>query len=133
MIQRLLAFLAPQDFVIKSEHIPRCPICGKPLIPNIRKDNTFVEKPWIGQYQKLVDLINAHKGKNLLLLELGVGINTPGRIRYPFEHLTLQRNNTYLIRINLKTDNLSLLANSDKAAIIQADIGPLLDEIAKEY
>jgi hypothetical protein len=52
-----------------------------------------------------------------------------------------------LIRINLKTDNLSLLANlenrtehktkfcdnSDKAVIIQADIGPLLEELAKEY
>ncbi|GHV71923.1 hypothetical protein AGMMS49928_26200 [Spirochaetia bacterium] len=133
MIQKLLASIGPHDFAIKPEHIPRCPNCGNPLIPNIRRDNTFVEKPWIEQYQKLIELINAHKGKNILLLELGVGINTPGIIRYPFEHLTLQRNNTFLVRINLKTDNLSLLANSDKAAIIQADIGPLLEELAKEY
>ncbi|GHV51814.1 hypothetical protein AGMMS49579_07950 [Spirochaetia bacterium] len=133
MIQKLLASLGPHDFSVKPEHIPRCPNCGNPLIPNIRRDNAFVEKPWMAKYQNLIDLINAHQGKNILLLELGVGINTPGIIRYPFEHLTLQRNNTYLIRINLKTDNLSLLANSNKAAIIQADIGPLLEELAKEY
>ncbi|GHU15741.1 hypothetical protein FACS189450_00910 [Spirochaetia bacterium] len=133
IIKKLLASLGPQDFAVKAEHIPHCPNCGNPLIPNIRRDNTFVEKPWTAKYQNLIDLINAHKGKNILLLELGVGINTPGIIRYPFEHLTLQRNNTYLIRINLKTDNISLLTNSDKAAIIQADIGPLLEELAKEY
>ncbi|GHV14068.1 hypothetical protein FACS189491_09900 [Spirochaetia bacterium] len=132
MIQKLLSSLDTHDFSVKPEHIPRCPNCGNPLIPNIRRDNAFVEKQWTTKYQNLIDLVNAHKGKNLLLLELGVGINTPGIIRYPFEHLTLQRNNTFLVRINLKTDNLSLLANSDKATIIQADIGPLLEELAKE-
>jgi hypothetical protein len=67
------------------------------------------------------------------MLELGVGVNTPVIIRYPFEFLTLERNNTFLVRINLNTHNLSLLANSEKAAIIQADIGMVLGEIVKEY
>jgi NAD-dependent SIR2 family protein deacetylase len=133
IIQKMLASLVPQDFAIKTKHIPHCPACGNPLIPNVRKDAAFVEKPWIGQYQKLHNFIHAHNGKNILLLELGVGINTPGIIRYPFEHLTLQRNNTFLIRINLKTDNLSLLAQSEKAAIIQADIGEVLAGLAEEY
>ena len=131
MIQKLLASLGAQDFAIKSEDIPRCLNCGEPLIPNIRRDKTFVEKPWTAKYQNIIELINTHEGKNLLLLELGVGINTPGIIRYPFEHLTLQRNNTRLIRINLKTDNLSLLANSDKADIIQADIKTVLAKLAE--
>jgi NAD-dependent SIR2 family protein deacetylase len=133
IIQQTLSSLVPQDFAIKTKHIPRCPACGNPLIPNVRKDAAFVEKPWIGQYQKLHNFIHAHKGKNILLLELGVGINTPGIIRYPFEHLALQRNSTFLIRINLKTGNLSLLANSDKARVIQADIGEILAELAEEY
>jgi NAD-dependent SIR2 family protein deacetylase len=133
IIQKMLASLAPQDFTINPEHIPHCPACGSPLIPNVRRDENFIEKPWIGQYQKLHNFIHARKGKNILLLELGVGINTPGIIRYPFEHLTLQRNNTFLIRINLKTDNLSLLANSNKAAIIQADIGLVLNVLSKNF
>jgi hypothetical protein len=90
-----------------------------------------VEKPWTAKYQNIIELINTHEGENLLLLELGVGINTPGIIRYPFEHLTLQRNKTRLIRINLKTDNLSLLANSDKADIIQADIATVLAKLSE--
>jgi NAD-dependent SIR2 family protein deacetylase len=133
IIQKMLASLAPNDFAISPGYIPHCPDCGSPLIPNVRKDAAFVEKPWIGQYQKLHNFIHAHSGKNILLLELGVGINTPGIIRYPLEHLTLQRNNTYLIRIKLKTDNLSLLAQSEKAAIIQADIGEVLARLAEEY
>jgi NAD-dependent SIR2 family protein deacetylase len=132
-IQKMFASLAPADFAIQNEHIPRCPNCGSPLVPNIRQDKTFVEKPWTGQYQKLFDFIHAFERKNILLLELGVGVNTPGIIRYPFEFMTLERNNTFLVRINLNTHNLTLLANSEKAAIIPADIGMLLGEIAKDY
>lgn len=36
----------------------------------------------------------------LVLLELGVGFNTPGIIRYPFERMTYQQPDTWLIRLN---------------------------------
>ena len=35
-----------------------------------------------------------------MLLELGVGHNTPTIIRFPFERMTYQQENTYLIRCN---------------------------------
>lgn len=37
---------------------------------------------------------------NTLLLELGVGYNTPTIIRFPFERLAVQRKNITLVRIN---------------------------------
>ena len=38
------------------------------------------------------------KNKNVLLLEFGVGFNTPGIIRFPFEQMTSQNENWKLIR-----------------------------------
>ena len=38
--------------------------------------------------------------KNVLLLEIGVGFNTPSIIRIPFEQMVYNNINTSLIRIN---------------------------------
>ena len=131
MIMTMLLNIMPDEFSVPAEHIPRCPHCNSPLIPNIRNSDVFVEKPWIIKYSELNSLINTNRGKNILLLELGVGINAPGIIRYPFELLTLQRKNTNLVRINLNTNNLTLLKNAENAAIIQADIRTILAELAE--
>jgi NAD-dependent SIR2 family protein deacetylase len=133
MIKEMLLNIAPSDFRLPIEHIPHCPNCGSPLIPNIRNNANFVERHWIKKHRELIDLINVNKSKNILLFELGVGTNTPSIIRYPFEQLTLQRRNTTLLRINLNVNNLSLINNSENATIIQADIGTILAELAKDY
>lgn len=39
-------------------------------------------------------------GKKVVFMELGVGFNTPGIIRYPFERMTYQNPNATLIRLN---------------------------------
>lgn len=39
--------------------------------------------------------------KKLVLLELGVGFNTPTIIRFPFERLVREHDNISLIRLNL--------------------------------
>lgn len=41
------------------------------------------------------------KGKNVVLLEIGVGFNTPGIIRFPFEQMTTDSEKTTLIRIRM--------------------------------
>lgn len=38
--------------------------------------------------------------KRLLLKEIGVGYNTPSIIRFPFENMTYNFKDTYLVRIN---------------------------------
>lgn len=38
--------------------------------------------------------------KRLLLIEIGVGYNTPSIIRFPFENMTYNFKDTYLVRIN---------------------------------
>ena len=133
MINAMLPHMADNPFILPAEYIPHCQKCGSPLIPNIRNSSNFVEKPWIAIYQNENDLIRNHRGKKILLLELGVGVNTPEIIRYPFEHLVLQRKNTTMIRINMNLNHLTLLNNSENAVLMQADIGLVLAELAKAY
>jgi NAD-dependent SIR2 family protein deacetylase len=133
IIEIMLSHIGNTDFAIQTEDIPHCPDCESPLIPNIRNAGNFVEEPWIKNYMEINNLLSAHKGQNILLLELGVGFNTPGIIRFPFELLTLQRKNTKLVRINLAAERISLIGEAENTAIIQADIEDILHKLAEGY
>ena len=99
-VRRMVA--EQKDLRIPSELIPYCPVCGAPMTMNLRVDNTFVEdEGWhlaAGRYQ---DFINQHDGEHILFLELGVGMNTPGIIKYPFWQMTLQNEQAVYACINL--------------------------------
>lgn len=77
------------DMKIPAELIPHCPVCGKPMTMNLRADDTFVQdKGWHQAGERYSDFIRRHKGLPVLFLELGVGMNTPGIIKYPFWRMT---------------------------------------------
>jgi len=79
------------DMKIPTELIPHCPKCGKPMSMNLRADNTFVQdEGWYRANERYSDFIRRHKGLRLLFLELGVGMNTPGIIKYPFWQMTAE-------------------------------------------
>ena len=90
-----------KDMRIPTELIPKCPVCGKPMTMNLRADATFVQdEGWnihAGYYEKF---LNAHKKSKILFLELGVGYNTPGIIKYPFWQMTASNRNAEYICIN---------------------------------
>lgn len=68
-----------KDMRIPSELLPKCPVCGKPLTMNLRSDDKFVENEgWHKAAMRYNDFIRRHKKLHILLLELGVGYNTPG-------------------------------------------------------
>ena len=75
--------------VVPSELIPHCPVCGRPMNMNLRADVTFVEDAgWHAAAERYGEFLETHKEKKMLLLELGVGGNTPGIIKYPFWRMT---------------------------------------------
>ena len=80
-----------KDMRVPTSLIPLCPRCGKPMTMNLRSDDTFVQDDgWYqaaGQYRRV--LLQHQKGR-ILYLELGVGYNTPGIIKYPFWKMALQ-------------------------------------------
>ena len=56
---------------------------------NLRADETFVQdKGWYQAGERYSDFIRRHKGLHVLFLELGVGMNTPIIIKYPFWQMT---------------------------------------------
>lgn len=114
---------------IRESDIPRCPHCGSFLIPNLRKDGTFVEEPHLKNSDRYYQLLNTAEQKNILLLELGIGFNTPGIIRYPFERLAeSNREHIRLIRINL--DNATVPETlKDNALGIKGDIAAILQSL----
>ena len=80
-----------KDMRIPTELIPKCPICGKPMTMNLRADTTFVQdEGWYAAAERYSDYIRRHKGMRILFLELGVGGNTPGIIKYPFWQMTAE-------------------------------------------
>ena len=86
-----------KDMRIPSTLLPKCPHCGKPLSMNLRADNTFVEdEGWHLAAERYHNFLRTRKSGKVLFLELGVGYNTPGIIKYPFWQMTAEnRQATY--------------------------------------
>lgn len=85
---------------IPSELIPLTPD-GLPVSTNLRCDSTFVEdERWHRQCGRYRDYVSQASDRRLLLLEFGVGFNTPAIIRFPFERMAVQFPKTTLVRFN---------------------------------
>ena len=85
-------------FEVPDAYIPRCPRCGHDAEICFRSDD----------YRDLLDryvaFVEGCRDRKLLLIELGVGFNTPGVIRWPFERMALAIPDAYLVRINAGYD-----------------------------
>lgn len=82
-------FEQQKDMRIPTELIPHCPVCGKPMSMNLRADDTFVEdEGWHKAMERYDEFLRRHEGMHILFMELGVGMNTPVIIKYPFWKMT---------------------------------------------
>ena len=127
---------------IPAELVPHCPVCGKPMSMNLRADGTFVtDSGWdkaAKRYETFLQRRNiisssaqqkqqAGDGK-VLFLELGVGRNTPGIIKYPFWQMTVKNPNAMYACINF--GEAFVPYEIEKQSIcIDGDIGEILKEI----
>lgn len=99
MVRRMMA--ATVDCRIPSDLIPRDAETGEKLVPNLRVDDRFVEDDhWDEQARRYQEFVEQHGKSRLVLLELGVGFNTPSIIRFPFERMAAEYPHTALVRFN---------------------------------
>ena len=119
-----------ENMRIPSSLIPYCPVCGAPMSMNLRADNTFVEdNGWHMAATRYQDFIHHYKEIKILYLELGVGGNTPGIIKYPFWQMTHDNPNAVYICINLSEAYIP--AEIRKQSIcIDNDIGAVLERLS---
>ncbi|NLY87857.1 MAG: Sir2 silent information regulator family NAD-dependent deacetylase [Clostridiales bacterium] len=114
---------------IPTELIPKCPVCGRPMTMNLRTDDRFVEDAgWHHAALRYYDFIQRHKGLRILFLELGVGYNTPGIIKYSFWKMTAENPNAMYACIN---DGEAVYPQEieSQSICIDGDIGKILEEI----
>lgn len=89
-----------KDMRIPLKLIPYCPVCGKPMSMNLRADDTFVQdEGWYKAGGRYSDFMRRHKKDRVLFLELGVGMNTPGIVKYNFwnEHIKIKMLRMYAL------------------------------------
>lgn len=118
-----------KDMRIPSELLPKCPVCGKPLTMNLRSDDKFVENEgWHKAALRYNDFIRRHKKLHILLLELGVGYNTPAIIKYPFWRLTAQNCKAIYACIN-NGEAFCPTEIETQSVCINNDIGSILEQL----
>ncbi|OUM56642.1 hypothetical protein PIROE2DRAFT_18648 [Piromyces sp. E2] len=92
---------------IPTELLPKCPKCGEIMRTHLRENSAFVEDDrWHQQNKAYLNFIKKNKNKKMILLEMGVGFNTPTIIRFPFEEKTINNKKWNLIRFNKEYSGL---------------------------
>ena len=128
-------FQLPKDKKLKmsipTELIPICPDDGLPMAMNLRVDENFVEDAgWKMATKRYQDFLHSHKGKHVLYWELGVGMNTPLIIKFPFWRYTEENPNAYYACLNLGEAGCSREI-SERSICLNADIGQVLRDLLK--
>lgn len=117
-----------KDMKIPTELIPRCPKCNKPMTMNLRCDDLFVQdEAWYLACNRYQDFIRRNENSHILCLELGVGMNTPGIIKYPFWQMTAKNKNAVYCSVN---SELSYVPTEiqNQSVVIKNDIARVLEE-----
>lgn len=119
-----------RDMKVPSELIPHCPKCGRPMTMNLRCDDTFVQdEGWDQAASRYRDFLRRHQHGRVLYLELGVGINTPVIIKYPFWKYAHENPEALYACLNLESAYAPAEINS-RSICINGDIETILNSIS---
>ena len=127
MVRRMVK--EQENMKIPSELVPHCPVCGAPMTMNLRCDDTFVQdKGWYAASDCYQDFLRRHEGLRVLYLELGVGGNTPGIIKYSFWQMTAKNPKATYACVNL--GEAMCPGELERQAIcIDGDIGEVMEKL----
>ncbi len=118
-----------RDMRVPSELVPHCPRCGRPMTMNLRSDDTFVQdEDWYAAARRYEDFVRRHKDCAILYLELGVGMNTPGIIKYNFWRQVRQNRKAKYVCIN-QGQSCAPREIEKQSLCMDADIGAILSEL----
>lgn len=122
---------AQKDMKIPTELLPKCPVCGEVMTTNLRIDDTFVEDDgWHQAAERYSLFTRRHKDLKLVLLELGVGMNTPSIIKYPFWRMAEQSRDITYACINFG-EALCPDSIADRSVCINEDIAVAIKSLLR--
>ena len=110
--------------------IPACPKCGGEMQVYVEVNPYFLKgEAWQDRFQAYQDFIKQASGKNLVLLELGVGARNQ-LIKAPFMNLThLEQNATYITLNKGQVYIPEVIAS--KSIGVDADLAEVLEQLVQ--
>lgn len=115
---------------IPTQLVPKCPVCGGDMEMNLRVDDDFVEDAdWHAAEDRFGSFLSECIGGKTVLLELGVGFNTPTIIRFPFEKLAREHPNISLVRLS-RSKAMVPASLGGRAVGITADMAQSITDLA---
>ena len=114
---------------VPTELIPKCPDDGSEMTMNLRSDDSFVQDDgWYAARDRYRDFVRHHEKMRVLYLELGVGMNTPVIIKFPFWKYTAENPKAFYTCIN-KGEAYCPEEIAERSVCIDGDIGDVLKKL----
>ena len=124
-------FEAPENgrirMEIPTELLPKCTDDGCDMTLNLRSDDSFVEdEGWHKASAAYSYFLKKHEKSHVLFLEIGVGMNTPVIIKYPFWQMTNDNRKAVYACLNydeaycpVQIENRSICIDGDSGEVIE--------------
>lgn len=116
---------------VPTELVPYCPRCGRPMTMNLRIDDGFVQDDgWYRAAERYRSFARRAGRGRTLFLELGVGYNTPGIIKFPFWRMASENPESRYASVSLGTCQVPD-AIADRSVGIDMDIRDALRAVSR--
>jgi NAD-dependent SIR2 family protein deacetylase len=104
-VDKGLPFIDPvSQCLTDGSLVPRCKFCSGEVTLCVRGGDYFNDGPFKAMemdYRGFVKGLQGREGVSVVILELGVGLNTPGVLRWPNEDLVSESDGFKLIRVGM--------------------------------
>ena len=114
---------------VPAELLPKCPNCGRPLTMNLRSDDKFVEDDgWQSAAAEYEAWLTQHRDRKVVFLEIGVGYNTPGIVKYTFWQQVYRNEKAFYACLNMEEQPVPEEIR-DRSVIISGDSSRVIREL----
>ena len=114
---------------VPAELLPKCPNCGRPLTMNLRSDDKFVEDDgWQSAAAEYESWLTQHRDRKVVFLEIGVGYNTPGIVKYTFWQQVYRNEKAFYACLNMEEQPVPEEIR-DRSVIISGDSSRVIREL----
>ncbi len=114
---------------IPAELLLKCPDDGCDMTMNLRSDDSFVEdEGWHRASASYAEFLRKHARQHLLFLEIGVGMNTPVIIKYPFWQMTNDNPKAFYACLNYNEAYCPVQIEK-QSVCIEGDCGELFNRL----
>lgn len=100
-VDNVVEALLDEYKVLQEIQMPKCPFCGKDLVfHTIKLAARYIETDYLPQWEKYTKWLQNTLYHKVCILELGVNLQYPSMMRWPFEKIAFLNKQAKLVRVN---------------------------------